>query len=127
MIETLKISELRPGVTLRILQTPVFKTTTIKLFIHLPLDEHATANALLVRVLGRGCRQYPTMRKISILMDSLYGAMFGADISKIGERHIIEFFFEFVSQLSHIFFCVQRVFLENWLVHVIEETDVIAS
>jgi len=71
---------------------------TIKAFIHLPLDENATANALLVRTLARGCRKYPTMRKISSFLDSLYGAIFGADISKIGERHIVELYFEFISR-----------------------------
>ncbi|MFH0889285.1 MAG: pitrilysin family protein [Planctomycetota bacterium] len=98
MIESKETIDLRPGLRLHLFQTSLFKTTTIKVFIHLPLDENATANALLVRVLGRGCRKYPTMRKISVFMDSLYGAIFGADISKIGENHIIELFFEFVSQ-----------------------------
>ncbi|MFH1232100.1 MAG: pitrilysin family protein [Planctomycetota bacterium] len=98
MIEAKETIDLGTGLRLHLFQTPLFKTTTIKIFIHLPLDENATANALLVRVLGRGCRKYPTMRKISIFLDSLYGAIFGADISKIGEHHIIEFFFEFVSQ-----------------------------
>ncbi|MDI6788511.1 MAG: pitrilysin family protein [Planctomycetota bacterium] len=87
-----------PHLTLHIFQTSAFKTTTIKVFIHLPLDENATANALLVRVLGRGSRKYPTMKKMSRFLDSLYGAIFGADISKIGERHIIEFYFEFISR-----------------------------
>ena len=98
MIEAKETIDLGSGLRLHLFQTSLFKTTTIKVFIHLPLDENATANALLVRVLGRGCRKYPTMRKISVFMDSLYGAIFGADISKIGEHHIIEFFFEFVSR-----------------------------
>ncbi|MEW6026434.1 MAG: pitrilysin family protein [Planctomycetota bacterium] len=98
MINTVETITLYPGLRLHLFQTDAFKTTTVKAFIHLPLDENATANALLVRVLGRGCRKYPTMRKISSFMDSLYGAIFGADISKIGERHIIELYFEFISR-----------------------------
>src|SRR3989339_545244 len=86
------------GVNLHLFQTDAFKTTTIKAFIHLPLDKNATANALLVRTMARGCQKYPTMRKISVFLDSLYGAIFGADISKIGERHIIELYFEFISR-----------------------------
>jgi predicted Zn-dependent peptidase len=93
-----EVIQLHPGLKLHLFQTPLFKTTTIKIFIDLPLDETASANALSVRVLSRGCRKYPTLRKMSIFLDSLYGAIFGADVSKIGEHHIMEFFFEFISK-----------------------------
>lgn len=98
MIKILETVDLRPGLRLHILQADSFKTTVIKAFIHLPLDENATANTLLARLLARGCQKYPTLRKISSLMDSLYGAVFGADISKIGERHVLELYFEFISR-----------------------------
>ncbi|MBI5778272.1 MAG: insulinase family protein [Planctomycetes bacterium] len=98
MINNVETITLYPGLRLHLFQTDAFKTTTIKAFIHLPLDKNATANALLVRVLARGCRKYPTMRKISSFLDSLYGAIFGADITKIGERHVIELYFEFISR-----------------------------
>jgi predicted Zn-dependent peptidase len=98
MIKTSANIELHPGLQLHILKTDAFKTLTIKAFIHLPLDENATTNALLCRILGRGCQKYPTIRKISSFMDSLYGGIFGADISKIGERHVVELYFELISR-----------------------------
>ena len=98
MIETKETRQLQPNLKLHLFQTPLFKTTTIKTYIHLPLDENATTNALLVRMLSRGCQKYPNMRKISVFLDAMYGAIFGADITKIGERHVIEFHFEFVSR-----------------------------
>jgi len=90
--------ELHPNLRVHTASSDAFKTATIKMFIRLPLDERATANALLMRVLSRGSRKYPTMRKISVFLNSLYGAVFGADISKIGESHIMELYFEFVSK-----------------------------
>ena len=41
-------------------------------------------------VLGRGCRTYPTLRDIARRLEELYGAIFSADVVKIGERQLIE-------------------------------------
>ncbi len=95
------------GINLYLCPTDQFKTVYLKLFIHTPLDENVTANSLLTSVLLRGCRKYPNMRKIVAYLDSLYGASFGSDVSKIGERHLLEFHFEgvadrFLPEKAHV-------------------------
>ncbi|MBI4712548.1 MAG: insulinase family protein [Planctomycetes bacterium] len=86
------------GLYIHLYPTDAFKTTTVKAVIRLPLDEQATANSLLLRVLSRGCRKFPTMRKISVFLEALYGADFGIDVAKIGENYIMEFDMSFVSE-----------------------------
>lgn len=81
--------ELGPGFSANILPTPKFKTITIKLFVHRPLSTDATRIALLESVLRRGCRRTPNMQRISMFLDSLYGASFDSDVSKIGERQLM--------------------------------------
>lgn len=86
------------GLYVHLYPTDAFKTTTVKVLIRLPLDEQATANSLLLRVLSRGCRKFPTMRKISVFLEALYGADFGIDVAKIGENYIMEFDMGFVAE-----------------------------
>ncbi len=77
--------------------TPKFKTITLALYAHRPLGEEATKLALLPQVLRRGCRGYPDMRKIVLFLEGLYGASMGADVAKLGERHLLAFRFEVVN------------------------------
>lgn len=91
-------TEIDKGISLYLYPTNKFKAITITLFIHLPLDERATQNALLMRVLSRGCSKYPNRRKIVRFLESLYGAGFGVDVDKIGERHILEITFHLLSE-----------------------------
>jgi len=88
--EQVDISE---GIRLYLYPTDIFKSTVLNLFIHLPLDENATANAIIPQVLARGCKKYPNMRKIAVFLESLYGASFGTNVDKIGERHLLTFHF----------------------------------
>lgn len=81
--------ELGPGFWLNVLPTTKFKTLTIKLFVHRPLGADATRIALLESVLRRGCRGTPNLQRISMFLDSLYGASFDSDVSKIGERQLM--------------------------------------
>ena len=88
-----KYVKIDDGLNLHLCPTEMFKTVYLRLFIQLPLDEQATSNSLVNRVVSRGCKKYPNMRKITTFMESLYGAGFGSDIIKIGERHIQAFSF----------------------------------
>lgn len=97
MKEVFEKIPLANGITLYLAPTDRFKAITLKAFIHLPLDEEVTANALLVRLLSRGCKKYPNMRKMVLFLESLYGASFASDVDKIGERHILEFRFDTVA------------------------------
>lgn len=93
------IDNILPGISLHLHPTDKFKTVVIKLFVKQPLRTtlEATANALLLRVLARGSRKYASMRKMNIFLESLYGAAFGSDISKIGEYAIMEYYLELIN------------------------------
>ncbi len=78
--------------------TEKFKTTTFCLFVHQNLRKNlATRTALLPFVLKRGTQSFPTSRKLSLYLESLYGADMGGDILKRGETHILQFFMEMVN------------------------------
>lgn len=86
------------GINLYIYSTDKFKTVTVCAFIHQNLDKStATRTALLPFVLKRGSHKFPSSRYISLCLEELYGADFGADIIKKGERQIIQFFIEMVN------------------------------
>lgn len=77
-----------------------FKTTSINLFF---LDnlcrENVTMNALVPAILRRGCRQFKSFKDIALRLEELYGAGFDCGVSKKGERHIIQFYMEFISDI----------------------------
>ncbi|MCG0274734.1 MAG: insulinase family protein [Thermosediminibacteraceae bacterium] len=86
------------GINLYTCSTDKFKTITICAFIHQNLEKStATKTALLPFVLKRGSLNFPNSRLISRYLEELYGADFGADIIKKGERQIIQFFIEVVN------------------------------
>lgn len=83
--------DLDEGVRLFVHPTTKFKTVSVRVFLHRPLDNAATGGALLPQVLRRGCRRTPTMRAITIFLENLYGASCGADVFKMGEQHVLSF------------------------------------
>ncbi len=89
--------DLAPGLTLRVCPTKRFKSVTIQAFITARLDESTTARAMVPSVLRRGCRRQTTMRKISVFLESLYGAALGVDVLKMGDRQILSIRLETVS------------------------------
>ncbi len=56
--------------------------------------ELAAPNALLPAVLEQGSRHYPDKLTLHRKLENLYGSDLGADIIKMGERHILAFTFE---------------------------------
>lgn len=77
--------------------TPKFKTISIVVYVHRPLGDQATPLALLPFVLRRGCKGLPDMRKIVVYLEGLFGASFGADVAKLGERQMIVLRFDVVN------------------------------
>jgi predicted Zn-dependent peptidase len=77
--------------------TSKFKTISLAVYLHQPLGDDATSVALLPFVLRRGCRGYPDMRSIVRFLENLFGASMGADVAKIGERHVITLRMEVVN------------------------------
>lgn len=92
-----KITEIN-GMRLYNIKTNKFKTNTINIFFQDDLNENSVAlNALFPLVLRRGCKGLPTIKDINLYLEELYGAVFDCDIGKKGEKQIIQFYFEYVS------------------------------
>lgn len=86
------------GIEVHIIPTEKFKTTEIAVFIHSELDDNYTKNALLSRIMRRGTEKLPTTRELEVFLENLYGARFGVQIMKKGERHIIKVSISMVSE-----------------------------
>ncbi|NLA59307.1 MAG: insulinase family protein, partial [Firmicutes bacterium] len=91
MFSTKKIAD---GVQLHVMSTSKFKTVTSKVYVQTPLGAATGLTALLPMVMARGSEKYPTMQAVAAQLADLYGARFGCDVAKIGERQCIEFYYE---------------------------------
>ena len=70
-------------------QTSRFKTGRILVAAAVPLDENAAANALLIYLLKRSCKQYPDFSLLNGKLDELYGASISAGVSKVGDAQVL--------------------------------------
>ena len=96
--------ELSKGVRLHLCETDKFKSLTCKAFIQQDLKARdATSTALLPLLLRRGSQKFPSTLHIARELEDLYAAELGSDILKVGERQILEFYFQMVepSLLPH--------------------------
>lgn len=92
-----KIAEFN-GINVYNIKTNRFKTNTINVFFQDNLEKDSAAlNALFPSVLRRGSRSFPTLKEINLYLEELYGAVFDCGIVKKGERQIIHFYFEYLS------------------------------
>lgn len=83
------------GINVHILPTSKFKTTTIVTMIEQPLSEETvTKAALLAMVMKRGTARFPETKKLREHLDFLYGAIFDVDVTKKGERQILQIYME---------------------------------
>ena len=89
--------EILPYVFLTHLQTDKFKAACLSFNFITQLDrETAAKNALIPRVLLRGCEPYPDMGKIRDRLDLLYGAKLEPMVRKKGEVQCVGLFASFV-------------------------------
>ena len=90
---------LKDGITIFYSNTEEkFKTNFIGINIISKLERNSiTKNALIPLVLRRGTAKYPTMKEISIKLEEMYGASFGADSDKLGNRLITTFNIDMIS------------------------------
>ncbi len=94
-LENIKISE---NVTLRVVRTDKFKTIFIGASFLWPLlKEDHTKNALIPRVLLRGCEEYPDMRSLSGKLADMYGASLSPFVSKKGDLQEFGLYMSFIS------------------------------
>lgn len=85
------------GVRLHMCETDKFKSLTCKMFIQQDLQpQTATSTALVPFLLRRGSQQFPSTLQIARELEYLYAADVGSDVLKIGERQILEFYFQMV-------------------------------
>jgi len=86
------------GIDVYQIKTGKFKTNSINIFFHDDLKkENASKNAMVPAVLRRGTVSLPTFKDIALYLEELYGASFDCGVIKKGERQIIHFYIEFVS------------------------------
>ncbi|HHV93200.1 MAG TPA: insulinase family protein [Firmicutes bacterium] len=91
MFRTVRIAD---EVRLHVLPTSKFKTVTSKVYVQTALGAATGLTALVPMVLARGSERYPTMQAVAAQLADLYGARFGCDVVKIGERQCMEFYYE---------------------------------
>ena len=96
MLHTVNRFSISPGVSLTCIVTDKFKTgcMSINLITALRRDT-ASLNALLPRVLRRGCAEHPDLLLIASALDELYGARIIPIVRKKGEMHSIGLFVDF--------------------------------
>ncbi len=86
------------GISVYNIKSNRFKTNTINIFFQDNLNSNTVAlNALFPSVLRRGTQSLPTLKDINLYLEELYGAIFDCGIGKKGERQIIHFYFEYLS------------------------------
>jgi predicted Zn-dependent peptidase len=86
------------GIVLHFIDTNRFKTNYIVVNIITKLDrETITKNALVPLVLRRGSEKYPSMKEISVKLEEMYGASFDATTDKIGDKALIQFVMDGIS------------------------------
>lgn len=85
------------GLRAYLCETEKFKTLTMKVFIQQDLSvQEATSTALVPLLLRRGSQKFPSTRHIAQELEELYAADYGSDVLKIGERQILEFYFQII-------------------------------
>lgn len=83
------VKMLAEGVRLVAEPTEKFKTGCINVCMALPMDEKMAANALLVYLLKRSCKEYPEFSLLCGKLDELYGAVLSASVAKNGEAQML--------------------------------------
>ncbi len=85
----MEIKNISAGVKLCTHKTSQFKTSAVSVNIITPLDENASAKALLVHMLARTNKSHPTLTHMNRKLASLYGAVISPNAIKLGEAHVL--------------------------------------
>ena len=89
------IEDIKKGIKLHCIETNKFKTNLMAVFITLPLNrETITFDSMIPAVLKRGTANLNTQEEISKELENMYGASYDCGIEKIGDNHILKFYFE---------------------------------
>ena len=85
----MNIKNLSSGLELCYHKTTQFKTSVVTLNVITPLDAKASHKALLVHLLARTNKDYPTITEMNRKLASLYGAVISPSVHKIGESQVL--------------------------------------
>lgn len=78
------------GVSLCLFKTDAFKTAQASISLAMPLgDGRNAARALLIYLLSRTNRDYPTIKEMGTKLNTLYGAVVAPSVIKSGETQVI--------------------------------------
>ncbi len=92
VIMSYTVRELLPGIRLCCVQTDRFRRGVFSVsFLRQLRREEAAKNALLMNVLGRGCRAYPSMERLRAACQEAYGAVVEPSMRQYGEIMAIGF------------------------------------
>ena len=85
----MNIKKLGSGLDICYHKTTQFKTSVVTLNLITPLDDKASEKALLVHLLARTNRDYPTITQMNRKLASLYGAVISPAVHKVGESQVL--------------------------------------
>ena len=86
LLDTVIKREFMPGVTLICVRADQFKSGYFSVTLLRQLDKNtASKDAIIPRILRRGCQAYPDMKSLSARLDSLYGAGVWPTLRQRGE------------------------------------------
>lgn len=93
-----EITQIKEGIKLHTINTDIFKTNLLSIFITKKLDrESVTKDALIPAVLRQGTQKYTSQEEINKMLEDMYGASFDCGVEKTGDNHILKFYLESIN------------------------------
>lgn len=95
MLADFRLVTLGNGTRVHLMPTDRFRTLTVRAYLQRPLEPGAnTEVALVTRLIGRGCRHFPTAQALARHLDNLYGTAAGTGVGKNGMVQLAYFHLE---------------------------------
>lgn len=89
-MDNIKKINLYDNINLTLIPSKKFKTNLVSIYVQRVLDKNeVTKNALLPNMITNASNKYNSLRAISNKLEDLYGASLLADVSKRGERQVL--------------------------------------
>ena len=95
-MNSFQIKNIADGVRLFSCQTSRFKTNRISMVLALPLNEKASANAILPYILTRSCKDYPDFTELNKRLADLYDATVIRGVQKAGDSQLLHIGLSFI-------------------------------